>query len=84
MIDLKNVVVYGKDNCVFCIYAERILEQMNVDYTMKKLGVDFEREELLTINPEAKSYPQIIIDGNAIGGYSELRNIFTQLEKEEK
>lgn len=37
------------------------------------LGKDFTREELFKLFPESKTFPQIRIDGQNIGGYTQLR-----------
>jgi len=36
------------------------------------VGVNATREELLEAAPNARTVPQIIIDGNLIGGYDDL------------
>jgi glutaredoxin-related protein len=36
------------------------------------LDTDFTREELFEEFPTARTFPQIRVDGNAIGGYDQL------------
>jgi glutaredoxin len=43
---------------------------MNTSY--KELDKDFSREEFFDIFPTARTFPQIKIDGNDVGGYTEL------------
>ena len=69
---MKDVVVYSKDNCPFCVKAKAVLQKSNIEFIEKKLDVDYTREELLDLIPTARTMPQIIINGNAIGGYDEL------------
>ena len=38
------------------------------------LDEDFTREELLEKFPHARTFPQIVIDGENIGGYSNFLN----------
>jgi glutaredoxin len=40
--------------------------------TILMLDVDYTKEEFFKLFPYAKTFPQIIINGNVIGGYSEL------------
>ena len=44
-------------------------------YVVYKLGVDFELHELLEKVPTARTFPQIFIDGENIGGYTEFSKI---------
>jgi len=67
-----NIEVYSKDNCPFCVKAKRLLEQMNINFIEKKIGVDVTREQLLEVAPQARTVPQIVINGKVIGGYDQL------------
>ena len=67
------VEIYGKDNCPFCDQAKALCERENMEYTYKQLGIDFGREEMLETFPGARTFPQIILDGNKIGGVTELK-----------
>ena len=46
--------------------------QFDLNYTYYQLDEDFTREEFLEKFPDAKSYPQIIVDGKLVGGYMEF------------
>jgi len=59
--------------------AKALCEQQKMDYQYKLLGFDFTREELMEKFPGARTFPQIIVDGNKIGGYTELKEL-TNLE----
>ena len=41
-------------------------------YKYKQLDVDFTREDILKEFPEARTFPQIVINGNKIGGHDKL------------
>jgi len=64
--------IYGKDNCPYCDRAIRLAEKLDVDFTYKKLDRDFTREQLFEQFPGARTFPQIRVDGEAIGGYTEF------------
>ena len=67
------IEIYGKDNCPYCDKAKALCEREDMEYTYKQLGIDFEREELMETFPGARTFPQIIVDGNKIGGFTELK-----------
>ncbi|WP_341666207.1 glutaredoxin, partial [Vibrio sp.] len=51
---------------------KRTLDTHNIKYEYRQLGVDFEREEILSEFPEARTFPQIVINGQKIGGYEQM------------
>ena len=63
------IEIYGKDNCSYCDKAKALCERKGSDYVYKSLGEDFTREEMMETFPTARTFPQIRIDGEAIGGY---------------
>lgn len=67
-----NIVIYGKPDCSFCTMAKSYLDARSKPYDYRELDVDFVREDLLAIAPNARSYPQIFINGQNIGGFNEL------------
>jgi len=66
------IEIYGKPHCPFCDKAKALCEQNGYEYTYKSLGTDFERELMVEVFPTARTFPQIIIDGEKIGGYQQL------------
>tara|TARA_B100000579_G_C22489019_1_gene691518 strand:- start:171 stop:392 length:222 start_codon:yes stop_codon:yes gene_type:complete len=69
------VVIYSKDNCVFCEKAVSLATMKGLDVTVKKLGVDFDMQKLLEVFPTARTFPQIIVDEKNIGGYTEFSEL---------
>ena len=67
-----KIEIYGKDDCGYCKMAESLAKGVTGTITVKKLDTDFTRDELLEKFPEAKSYPQIVVDEVHIGGYNEF------------
>ena len=63
-----TIEIWGKPACPHCDQAKRICEQRNLNFVYKQLGVDFEREEIMEQFPGARTFPQIRIDGKAVGG----------------
>jgi len=70
-----NVIVYSKDNCIFCEKAVSLATMKGLDVTVKKLGVDFGMEDLMGQFPNAKTFPQIVVDNKSIGGYTEFAEL---------
>ena len=68
-----KAIVWSKDNCTFCDQAKALLEQRNIPYEEKKIGYGFTREDLLEAVPTARAVPQIFVNNNHVGGFTELR-----------
>ena len=69
-----TVVVWSKYHCPYCDQAKALLTQRGIKYEERKIGDGYTREELLEAVPTARTVPQIIINGNIIGGFTELRD----------
>lgn len=71
-----NIQIYSKDQCPYCDMAVRKAESLRdsnkAEFKVFKLGVDFTREQLFELFPNAKTFPQIIIDDQSIGGYNQF------------
>ena len=65
-----NVVIYSKNNCIFCNKAKIRLKKYNPRINM--LGKDYTHDEFFKKFPNAKTFPQIVINNKNIGGYNEL------------
>ena len=68
-----KAVVWSKDSCPFCDQAKALLKQKNIEFEEKKIGHGYTREQLLEAVPDARTVPQIFLDGKLIGGFTELR-----------
>jgi len=67
------IEIYGKTQCPYCDMAKALCEQKGLDFEYKLFGEDFSREELMETFPGARTFPQIIVDGQKIGGYVQLK-----------
>ena len=65
-----NVEIYSKTNCTYCDRAKIKLQKHNPKIHM--LDQDYSREEFFIKFPDAKTFPQIIINKEHVGGYHEL------------
>ena len=69
-----KAVVWSKDACPFCVQAKALLEQRGIEYEERNVSKDWTREQLLEAVPDARTLPQIFLDGQHIGGFTDLRS----------
>lgn len=67
-----SVIVWSKENCPSCIKAKTLLDNRKIPFELRTVGVDWTREQLLESVPTARSVPQVVINGQVIGGYEQL------------
>lgn len=67
-----NIEIYGRPGCSYCNMAKDLLNKKGLHYTEHVVGSTMTREEFFEKFPEAKTVPQITIDGRLIGGYDKL------------
>lgn len=69
-----EVIVWSRDNCPYCEMAKRLLIANGMKYEERNVtGGQWTKEDLLAAIPTARTVPQIIIDGECIGGYENLK-----------
>tara|TARA_R110001592_G_scaffold29047_10_gene105790 strand:- start:93 stop:323 length:231 start_codon:yes stop_codon:yes gene_type:complete len=68
-----KVEIYSKPQCPFCVQAKALAEREGYELTYKMLDEDFDREALMETFPGARTFPQIIVDGEKIGGFTEFK-----------
>jgi glutaredoxin 3 len=68
-----SAIVWSKYNCPYCDQAKALLTQRGIKYEERKIGDGYSKEELLEAVPNARTVPQIFLDGNLIGGFTELK-----------
>ena len=73
----KNITVYTKENCVYCVKAKSLLKGLGLKFTEKKLEEFKSVEAMITdIGKKVRAMPQIKIDKELIGGYNQLIEYF--------
>ena len=75
-----KVEIYSKPQCPFCVQAKALAERKGYDLTYKMLDEDFDREALMETFPGARTFPQIIVDGDKIGGFTEFKALVDKLD----
>jgi glutaredoxin len=73
-----KAVVYSKYNCPYCDQAKALLKQKGIQVEERKIGDGYTKEDLLEAVPNARTVPQIFLDEQLIGGFTELKKHFEQ------
>lgn len=68
-----KAVVWSKYHCPFCDQAKALLTQKGIEFEEKKIGDGYSKEDLLEAVPNARTVPQIFLNGQLIGGFTELK-----------
>ena len=77
--EIKNVVLWSRDHCAYCVKAKNLLEMKGIEYEERNISAGvWTREQLLEACPAARTVPQIVIDGVVIGGYDRLEELCNQ------
>lgn len=75
-----KAIVWSKNGCAFCRRAKKYLECLDIDIEERNVSETWSREALFEAVPDAKTLPQIFIDGKYVGGYTELTNYFKETQ----
>jgi glutaredoxin len=70
---MTRAVVWSKDGCSHCVQAKALLDSKGIEYEERNIMHDWTREQLLEAVPNARTLPQIFVDEQLIGGFTELR-----------
>ncbi|MGB5077870.1 MAG: glutaredoxin 3 [Sphingorhabdus sp.] len=71
-----KVEIYTKFACPYCVRAKALLDSKGVAYLEYDISAGgTRREEMLNRAPGARTVPQIFINGVAVGGSDDLREL---------
>jgi glutaredoxin 3 len=62
--------------------AKTLLKNKGIEFEERMIGVNWTREQLLESIPQARTVPQIILNGQYIGGYDQLKAHFNKGKNE--
>ena len=69
-----KVLIYTKDNCIWCDRAKILLDSKKISYNEIDLSDDGERLKFYEkIGDNVKTVPQVFIDDKRIGGFQDLK-----------
>jgi glutaredoxin len=63
-----NFTIYSKDNCPYCYKVKQVLELTGSNFMVLNLDEHFTREEFYSKFGSGKTFPQVICDGENLGG----------------
>ena len=72
-----KAVVWSKPACGYCVKAKNLLKSKGIEYEEKNIAEGYKIQDLLELVPNARTMPQIWLDGGHIGGYAELAEKLT-------
>ena len=73
-----KAVVWSKDQCAFCVQAKALLDSKGIEYEERNImHGTWSREQLLEAVPGARTVPQIFLDDELVGGFTELKQRLT-------
>lgn len=73
-----TAIIWSKYHCSYCDQAKALLKSKGIQFQEKKIGDGYTKEELLEAVPTARTVPQIFIDGELVGGFTELKKKLTE------
>jgi glutaredoxin 3 len=69
---MKPITVYTTDACPFCSSAKSLLAKRKIEYEEINLARDPDGRAKLSEMTGMITFPQIVIDGEPLGGFQEL------------
>ena len=69
-----KIEIFGKENCAACTSAKILaFSQDNMEVEYKLLDVDYTLDELLEKYKYVRTFPQIWVNDEHIGGFTEFK-----------
>lgn len=68
-----KAIVWSKYHCTYCDQAKALLKQKGIQYEERKIGDGWTKEDLIEAVPSARTVPQIFLNEEYIGGFTELQ-----------
>jgi glutaredoxin 3 len=75
---MSRAIIWSKDQCSYCEQAKQLLKLKAIDFEERNINHGWTREQLLESVPTARTVPQIFLDGEYVGGFTELQKKLTQ------
>lgn len=71
---MAEVVLYTTDGCLYCVLAKRLLARKEAPYREAHVPrSDPDAYDELTRLTGGLTFPQVVIDGEVVGGFAELQ-----------
>ena len=63
-----NFAVYSKEGCPYCEKIKKVLDLTKTSHVVYNLGEHFDKKSFYDEFGEGSTFPQVIVDGQRIGG----------------
>jgi glutaredoxin 3 len=74
-----KAIVWSKYHCPYCDQAKALLTQKGIQFEERKIGDGYSKEDLLESVPNARTVPQIFVDEQLVGGFTELKQFLEKV-----
>jgi glutaredoxin len=69
-----KAIVWSKTPCPYCDQAKNLLKSKGIEFEERNITQgNWTKEQLMEAVPNARTVPQIFLDDQLIGGFTELR-----------
>ncbi len=75
---MKNIKIYTTSYCPFCVAAKDLLKSKGMEFEEIDVENDPDLREKLSQEHDYRTVPMIFIDGEFIGGFSELQGTINE------
>ena len=75
---MTKAIVWSKNQCPYCDQAKALLRLKGIEYEERNINDGWDREDLLAAVPGARTVPQIFLEGELVGGFTELKKKLTE------
>ena len=69
---MAKIEVYSSGHCPYCIMTKQFLENRSLAYTEIRIDLDPTKRDEMIAKSRQRTVPQIFINNEAIGGYTDL------------
>jgi glutaredoxin 3 len=69
---MNNIELYTRPGCGYCIHARRLLTSKGLTFTDYDVYQNPQRLSEMRSRTKGRTYPQVFINGVAMGGFEEL------------
>lgn len=69
---MAKVEVYSSAHCPYCVMAKQLLDRKGVKYTEIRVDLHPEKRQEMMKKSRQRTVPQIFINNEAVGGYTDL------------
>ena len=70
---MSQVTVYSTEPCAFCARVKGLLKARGVEFSEINLSKDPDGRAALARETGMMSFPQVLIDGQLVGGFTEVQ-----------